>query len=95
MAKRTYYTCDRCGKQKAGEPNFVENVGIRVGPAYSHTTMFFDLQADWCRNCLIETGLRDPAAHILTDPPAPDPKPTLEDLIREIIRECIEEEGDG
>lgn len=91
MASETTYTCDRCKGQMIGGnfDHFLEKVGVHVGKQYGGSPSFAR-SADWCRPCLIAMGLRKPADHIKDDPPAPDPVPTFEDVLREIVREEIE-----
>lgn len=93
MASETTYTCDRCGESQKGDGgrSFLEQVGIHIGKVYGSLgpTTSFCRRVEWCRPCLVTMGLRDWASHIPTDPPAPDPKPTIEDLIREICEETV------
>ena len=83
----TILTCDRCKKE-------AENL-IEVGAGERHHQYsygrpggydFYQLFAEWCLNCCIEMGIAKPTK----DSPKPiEPQPTLEDFIREIIREEV------
>ena len=79
----TTYTCDRCGHS---QDNSVQmwRVEISIGSPL----MNLKRDALWCRKCCVEMGLISSRPHATPpDPPAPDPAPTLEDLIRAIVRE--------
>jgi hypothetical protein len=100
MSIETKYKCDRCGWEQASDGFHgvtechdrqiwtiaVVYVGtVRTIQGYSQSTA---KQAHWCRNCMDEFGgifikkQKDP-------PKIPDP--TIDDYIREIIREEVRE----
>lgn len=78
--------CDRCGATAENDKNFLKQVAVGVNWGYGFQAAGRKLEADWCRECLIKTGLHRPQneADEKIAPPAP---PTLEDLIRDIVRE--------
>ena len=83
MSIITTWVCDRC--KKTSKTNN-ELCGIyfvfeqRSGYNKQH------LNADWCEPCCIELGVIIKG----TEQPAKQPPPTLEDFLREIVREEIE-----
>lgn len=83
-------TCDRCKRElDKGEALisvavlyvFGENIYTNSSSNYKAAS------AQWCRTCCIEMGIisNKPGAEIKVTPI--EPKPTLEDFIREIIRD--------
>ena len=91
--RTTTFKCDRCGDSW-------DLPGPRRGnKVHQHWTIHMKVSADsndyghwltkaeWCRACLAHFGI----VPRLEDSPAPEPVPTLEDLIRAIVRE----ENDG
>jgi len=89
--RKTILTCDRCKKEvdKLSEVG----AGIRshqyssygiTGDAY----VVHQLGAEWCLDCCIEMGIAKPCKESSAQPI--QPSPTLEDMIREIIREELE-----
>ncbi len=87
--KKTILTCDRCKK----EVEELHDVG--AGKREYHNSLYGEgsfyevrqLCAEWCLNCCIEMGITKVRE---TDIKEKDPIPTLEDLIREIVREELE-----
>ena len=87
----TTYTCDRCGNSQTERTQLWEiEVNIRAldGPRFS-TISGFDtkLKALWCRKCTEGYSFLH-GSH--AEPPVIE-GPKLEDLLREIIREEIQE----
>ena len=79
--------CDRCGATAENDKDFLKHVAVGVNwGGYGFQAADRKLEADWCRECLIKTGLCRPQneADEKIAPPAP---PTLEDLVRDIVRE--------
>ena len=86
----TTYKCDRCGHSQEDKQQmwhvkiYCEHVGY-VQPRQFH--FLPDGDALWCRKCVDELGLLssfvNPSAIQATPPP------TLEDQIREIVREEV------
>ncbi|MDI6785084.1 MAG: hypothetical protein QMD92_00085 [bacterium] len=87
--KKTILTCDRCKKRVA---NLYEvGAGLRhyCTPTYptAETYEVYQLVAEWCLDCCIEVGFTRP---VKSSKAAPlDPEPTLEDIIRKIVKEEI------
>lgn len=90
--RKTILTCDRCEKEVeklievgAGERKH------RYGSSYGTGTPYYEvyqLDAEWCLDCCIEMGIAQPCKEVKAQPI--QPLPTLEDMIREIIREEID-----
>lgn len=87
--------CDRCGKEPPRRldtglpPTWI--VAITCDPNEGHYNRYHHIQkqqqAEWCSNCVEEMGVRTPLIRVDEEPQ----KPTLESIIREIVRE--EQEG--
>jgi hypothetical protein len=91
MSSRTIYKCDRCGKEQETDDQFWTVGFIVTNRRYQYTYRLtdpnFDHKREWCRNCVEEFGLLPRAI----TPQNPEPIPlSLEDMLREIIREEIE-----
>ena len=89
MSKLTTYTCDRC-KKTSEKPNFLHSITVMVGSRYGNNN---GPTVEWCRACVVEAG-------ITSWTPSPPLKKedlpealSVEDLIREIIREEMESNG--
>ncbi len=91
----TTYTCDKCGHHQTTNDQMwgvgvvlqhgmvVSDYGPRLAP---------QVKGLWCRPCIESIGL-------LCAPPKPDDKdapapPTLEDMIREIVANAVQELGE-
>lgn len=85
MAIKTTYTCDRCGHEQDNDDQMLE-----IGIVYRHLRFSFSphpgKNALWCRKCTDEVGITPVQK---TADPQPPPRLTLEDLIRELIREEV------
>ncbi len=78
-------TCDRCKTE-------IDKTAVRNGQVWEiAVTRNGDKQqmAEWCRSCTIEMGLLNQGGKEETKQPRIDPPPTIEDFIREIVREEI------
>lgn len=84
----TIYKCDRCGHE---QPHYEQmwDIAVICGHHSWSATHSEREKALWCRKCAETFHLlppdRKPAAHVLPE------KPTLEQLIREIIREELQQ----
>ena len=90
MAIETRYVCDKCGAISDNKDT-MWRVGIVVCDIackyFNHSHVHN--KALWCRTCLLQTGLIVPKTE--EEKAAEQVKPlTLEDLVREIIREETE-----
>ena len=89
MATKVIQTCDRC--KKTGSPEIVELRGIylRVSSKpyeeYSQASLVSNHKAEWCDECVRKVGIWPPAG--LPPEQVMSPPPTLEDLIRDIVRQ--------
>lgn len=94
MAQKTIYTCDRCGASKDDDPEFVARISLLDSPRRDNWGGYIAtrVSADWCRDCHIAVGTLQPftGRKDFNDGMEPAPLPTLEDIIRGIIREEIE-----
>lgn len=92
MAQTTTYTCDRCKAQQIDDSQFLTSVMVRVGANWSrdgYTNSVIPAQM-WCKECIVGRGLLHPGAISMDVSKAPATPPTLEEVIREIMREEIQ-----
>jgi len=95
MTTETKRTCDRCGNVEWGDATFLETVMVCVGqfsysgPRREHARRY----AEWCKPCRVTMGIEN-QKHAPDVVPI-DPTPTLEDLIREICAEVVEQTSSG
>jgi hypothetical protein len=90
--QKTILTCDRCKK----EVDKLYEVGAGARSEYSgqyhpggREYRVYQLLAEWCLKCCIEMHIVQPVKGSDAKPLATPP--TLEDMIREIVREEISE----
>jgi len=84
MATKTTYACDRCGAI-FDDRNMLKCVSAGVGDYSGENSWFKSFHQDWCFECLKVLGL--PYGWRKDQYPKDDaPTPTLEDMIREIVR---------
>jgi hypothetical protein len=82
----TTVTCDRCKRElSADEIEDGQPWGVEVRFSNRGTV---HLKAEWCRSCMVEMGMLN-GRYEETKQPIVDPPPTIEDFIREIVREEI------
>ncbi len=87
--KTVTYTCDRCKKDINYPDDQVWNVAVIYDCEPREPCVFSgEPKAQWCRRCIEECRLV-PAPPVPV-PPLPPP-PTIEDLIREIVGQAVEE----
>jgi len=91
--RKTTVTCDRCG-EIIPEKDQVWQIKLAykcfpTEPDISH----IQPRAEWCRGCMEELGLLGNKYKATIDNPVPPPEPTLEDIIRAIVRAEIVEGG--
>lgn len=87
----TTYTCDKCGHSQNDDAQ-MWNIAVDLwtrGVPRSRSSYPPDSAELWCRKCVV--GVLGKLSSGPDGPPKPDPLPTLEDMIREIIREEIGE----
>ena len=84
--KQITYTCDRC--KASDQCNKIDLIPVKI-VLFSHDSTV--KQAEWCRKCLasydlvgIREDITNPVVKIV-------PPPTLEDIVKEIIREELEQ----
>ena len=78
--------CDRCGATAENDKNFLKQVAVGVNWGYGFQAADRKLEAEWCRECLIKAGLHSPQNEA-DEKIAPLVPPTLEDLVRDIVRD--------
>lgn len=93
----TTFTCDRCGKvvvpptpsEYGFKPLLQVEIRVEDSSIYRRTPMYVALSAEWCSECISKANGR------WKPPPndtAPAPAPlSIEDYIREIAREAVQE----
>ena len=84
----TTYTCDKCGHAQ-DKNDQMWNIGVVIG---HDASIYYGNRTPnpvqlWCRDCIEGLGLLPPGGGAKDAPPLPDPPPTLEDMIREIVRQ--------
>ncbi len=83
------YTCDKCSHAQDNNTQMweislhLEHANQQQNAYISRTPAVKEL---WCRRCVVKLQLLPFPKAEKNDPPPP-PKPTLEDMIREIIHE--------
>ncbi len=90
--RATTYKCDRCGEDIKYPDEQVWNiaVGIACEPdVVAHSIYSNCGAAQWCRSCTEEFRLVPRSPKL---PGLPEPPPKFEDLVREIVREEIQDE---
>ncbi len=93
--RETILTCDRSKCRKKVDELFEVGAGKRVqhyGSSYGSSRggnrfEVNQLVAEWCLDCCIEMGIAKPCKE--SSAKSIQPSPTLEDMIREIIREEV------
>jgi hypothetical protein len=92
MSTQTIHKCDRCGAVEYDNHNFLGRLtfsadckdkwdGYILGPK----------SVEWCRKCHLEVGTLQPwVGKEKCGDDEPNPKPTVEELIRMMIREEME-----
>ncbi len=91
MAQTTTYTCDRCGKWEVDKSDFLVPVAVRVGSSWAKdgwTNAIIPTQM-WCKECIAAMGILHPGTMGM-NAPLLSVAPTLEEVIREIVRDEVE-----
>ena len=86
----TVYECDRCGKKD--EDNQMQLWTVRIsyqaqGSGWNNWSDYRNV--DWCRECAVKAGFVGSDKE-RKEVQAPEPKPTIEELIREIVQHEME-----
>jgi hypothetical protein len=86
--KTTTYKCDRCGAESTGDDTIgLQRVAVGVGQYFSDYSSRGS--EEWCVKCRIEMGL-EPTRKTHPEAVPVDPCPTLEEMVRAIVREEIQ-----
>jgi DNA-directed RNA polymerase subunit RPC12/RpoP len=88
MSTKTTYSCDRC-KSEFSDRKAIKSVSAGVGEYAGSDAWFKSFRQDWCHNCLKEFGL--PYEHAKAKDIPPSPPPTLDDMLRELIRHEVQQ----
>ena len=90
MSQKTTYTCDRCGHtHETTDKIYTVVLFVKEGPgAYLSNYDFPSRRRDWCLDCVSAFQLLPPKWNAPKVPDAPSP-PTIEDIIREIVRDEV------
>jgi len=87
--RTTTYKCDRCGAESIGDDT-IDLLSIYLGEGqYMSDAVHRGHRKEWCVKCRIETGIHKPEKTLPEIKPI-DSAPTLEEMIREIVREEIQ-----
>ena len=81
----TTYTCDKCGHKQINNDQMWE-IGISLRHSGNPPTL--KPKQLWCRTCVEKIGLLVPSPPLAS---APAPALTLEDIVRDIIQQEIEQ----
>jgi hypothetical protein len=81
MATKTTYSCDKC-RAEFSDRKTLKCITVQVGN-YAAEGGLYSRNADWCLPCLQEFGIVPKSERKPTTVPAP----SLEDMIRQIVRE--------
>ena len=93
MAETTTYTCDRCKSTSVDNEILLSTIRIQLqrrgtGVGYLESVTP-EHTAQWCRACLEKAGITHPFNPATAE--LPEKKPTLEDIIRDIVRLALGE----
>ena len=101
MSLKYKHTCDRCGKSEEvlpGEDPGMQILHIRLTVTYNSPSMYDNplFSEQWCRACAVQVGVFRPRIeedhNVLATAKTP-PVQTIEEFIREIVREEMEVRG--
>jgi len=84
----TIYTCDKCGHAQDTKEQMWQ-VQVSIGSIGERPSQNRAHAADWCRKCAEAAHLLPDVRHKEAKEELPPP-PTLEDLVRQIVREEME-----
>lgn len=94
MAHTTIFTCDHCKETAVDQQDFLTEVRVQLASPYGYRGDGFTTSnvppAAWCKRCLVKFGLVHVGNTHLPAAAAPAVPPTLEEVLRAIIREEIE-----
>lgn len=90
MATTTTYSCDRCKEQFDDRKN-LQVVSAGVGQYWGSDGWSVRFSQDWCFPCIESFGIALHSRERHTVKPE-DHKVTLEDIIREMVREEIQQQ---
>ncbi len=84
--KTMTYKCDKCGAEAVGENTIgIESITVTWGQYANRVA-----SGEWCTTCRKKYGLVH--VPVTQQRPVPEVEPTLEDMIREIVRKELPQE---
>lgn len=88
----TEIECDRCRRRGIvvdnKEPFILYKIGFAYQSSYCYDVRMFEgPRAEWCRNCLVETGIVPPNEQTAREVKPAKQAPSIQDMIRQIARE--------
>jgi hypothetical protein len=87
MATNVTYTCDRCNKSDTKLKLWEVSIGCEPIGDYAYRMQFHTIikrqKAEWCESCIKEMNIFVPLHRADIEQKGP----TIEDIIREIVRE--------
>lgn len=86
---KTTYTCDRCGADCKLDRFWTLSIIYAHGVNLYKPTATTKGEAGWCRACMVKAGLL-PNCEDVPPEQVPETPPTIEDLIRQIVRGEVE-----
>jgi len=86
--KTTTYKCDRCGAEDTNNKIEISPIWFGYGDYITDVKRRAE-NKEWCLKCRIEIGLQKPRSDAPEAKPI-EPEPTLEDMIRMIVRDEIQ-----
>ena len=91
MGRKVEFTCDSCETEHEDDNN-LWSVGIVIKNKYAESEFHgrTKIQALWCRECMERHHLLDYVELAQKKEPLPPP-PTIEDMIRDIVHEAVED----
>jgi hypothetical protein len=90
MAIETKYYCDRCKKEVKSDDLHLLRVQVKFFPGAAQYAT--PAEAEWCRDCIVSTGLIkwEPATNSLVKPPVKEP--SFEDKVRLLVLDLIQDD---
>jgi hypothetical protein len=87
--RKTTVTCDRCKKEIVDKEQIWQiKFSWNCYPTEPDVS-FQQPKAEWCRPCMIDLGLLGDRFRVTKEIPNPPPEPTIEDILREFIRQEV------
>ena len=85
--RTTTYKCNRC-KNEVLDGNELIPIKLYVGASTQYGKP--DHETEWCKTCIVETGMKNWIYGVEVTPP--EVTPTVEQLLKELLQNMIYEE---